>query len=60
MTGFLVDTAEQAGAAVARITRIDRAGCRTGTGQRFGVDRTVPDYLAVYADIIRWLATLLG
>jgi len=53
VTGFLVDTAEQAGAAVARITTIDRAGCRTRARQRFGVDRMVRDYLAVYAGIIR-------
>jgi glycosyltransferase involved in cell wall biosynthesis len=51
VTGFLVETAEQASAAVARITTIDRAGCRTRTRQRFGVDRMVRDYLAVYADI---------
>lgn len=53
VTGFLVDTAEQASAAVSRITTIDRTGCRTRARQRFGVDRMVKDYLAVYADIIR-------
>jgi len=52
VTGFLVDTAEQASAAVASITTIDRAGCRTRARQRFGVDRMVSDYLAVYRDII--------
>ena len=59
VTGFLVDTVEQAGAAVARITTIDRAGCRTRARQRFGVDRMVADYLAVYAEIIRRPATLV-
>lgn len=53
VTGFLVDTAEQASAAVSRLTTIDRAGCRTRARQRFGVDRMVSDYLAVYRDIIR-------
>jgi glycosyltransferase involved in cell wall biosynthesis len=53
VTGFLVDTVEQASAAVATITRIDRAGCRTRARQRFAVDRMVADYLAVYAEIIR-------
>jgi len=52
VTGFLVDTAEQASAAVSRLTTIDRAGCRTRARQRFGVDRMVSDYLAVYRDII--------
>jgi glycosyltransferase involved in cell wall biosynthesis len=53
VTGLLVHTAEQASAAVTRITTIDRAGCRTRARQRFGVDRMVTDYLAVYTDIIR-------
>jgi glycosyltransferase involved in cell wall biosynthesis len=52
VTGFLVHTAEQASAAVTRITTIDRAGCRTRARQRFGVDRMVADYLAVYAGIL--------
>jgi glycosyltransferase involved in cell wall biosynthesis len=53
VTGFLVHTAEQAGAAVARITAIDRAGCRTRAWQRFSVDRMVTDYLHVYDRIAR-------
>jgi glycosyltransferase involved in cell wall biosynthesis len=53
VTGFLVHTAEQASAAVARITTIDRTGCRIRARQRFGVDRMVTDYLAVYATITR-------
>jgi glycosyltransferase involved in cell wall biosynthesis len=52
VTGVLVDTAAQASAAVARITTIDRAGCRTRALQRFAVDRMVTDYLAVYASIL--------
>ncbi len=51
VTGFLVDTAGQASAAVTRIPAIDRAGCRARARQRFGVDRMVTDYLAVYAAI---------
>ena len=53
VTGFLVDTAEQASAAVARITTIDRAGCRNRARQRFGVDRMATDYLAVYSEVLR-------
>jgi glycosyltransferase involved in cell wall biosynthesis len=53
VTGFLVQTAEQASTAVARIATIDRAGCRTRARQRFGVDRMVTDYLRVYHRIAR-------
>jgi glycosyltransferase involved in cell wall biosynthesis len=53
VTGFLVDTVEQAAAAVARIAAIDRAGCRARASQRFGAGRMVTDYLRVYHDIVR-------
>ncbi len=53
VTGFLVHTAEQASAAVARITMIDRVGCRTRAWQRFSADRMVTDYLHVYDRIAR-------
>lgn len=53
VTGFLVQTSEQASAAVSRITMIDRAGCRTRARQRFGVHRMVTDYLHVYDRIAR-------
>ena len=52
VTGLLVDTVEQAVAAVARIAMIDRAGCRTRARQRFDADRMVTDYLRIYRDII--------
>jgi glycosyltransferase involved in cell wall biosynthesis len=53
VTGFLVQTSEQASAAVSRITMIDRAGCRTRARRRFGVHRMVTDYLHVYDRIAR-------
>ncbi|GFJ86827.1 hypothetical protein [Phytohabitans rumicis] len=53
MTGFLVDTVEQAVAAVARVAMIDRAGCRTRARQRFDAARMVTDYLRIYRDLIR-------
>jgi glycosyltransferase involved in cell wall biosynthesis len=53
VTGFLVHNAEQASAAVARITAIDRADCRTRARQRFSVHRMVTDYLHVYDRIAR-------
>ncbi len=47
-TGHLVDGADEAVAALARIGDIDRAACRRRAEQRFSVDRMVDDYLAVY------------
>lgn len=52
VTGFLVDTSGQAAAAVARLAEIDRARCRVRAQQRFGADRMVCDYLAVYRELI--------
>lgn len=53
VTGLLVRTAEQAVEAVGRVTSIDRAACRARARQRFGADRMVTDYLAVYDDLAR-------
>lgn len=53
VTGFLVDTVEQASTAVARIATVDRAACRARAHQRFNADRMVTDYLRVYRDLIR-------
>jgi glycosyltransferase involved in cell wall biosynthesis len=52
VTGFLVQTVDQAVAAVARIATIDRGGCRARAEQRFGADRMVNDYLRIYRDIV--------
>jgi glycosyltransferase involved in cell wall biosynthesis len=51
VTGHLVHTVEQAVDAVARVAAIDRAGCRARARQRFGADRMVTDYLAVYDEV---------
>ena len=53
VTGRLVETVDQAVAAVAGIGGIDRGGCRTRARERFGVDRMVDDYLQIYREIIR-------
>jgi len=60
VTGYLVDTVEQAAAAVARIGMIDRAGCRARARQRFDAGRMVADYLRVYRDIIADGPALIG
>jgi glycosyltransferase involved in cell wall biosynthesis len=52
VTGHLVRGVEQAVAAVGAIGTIDRAGCRARACERFGADRMVADYLAVYERII--------
>jgi len=52
VTGFLVHTAQEAAAAVARIGTIDRAGCRARVEQRFSADRMVEDYLRIYRDLL--------
>ncbi|MFC6080638.1 glycosyltransferase family 4 protein [Sphaerisporangium aureirubrum] len=51
VTGFLVDSLDEAVAAVARVATIDRAGCRAQAGRRFSVDQMVDGYLRVYAGI---------
>lgn len=53
VTGFLVDTVEQATAAVVRIATIDRGGCRNRARERFNADRMVTDYLRVYREVLR-------
>ncbi|MET0270028.1 MAG: glycosyltransferase family 4 protein [Sphingomonas sp.] len=53
VTGFLVDTVDEAVAAVSRLGEIDRAACRKSVVDRFSVDRMADAYLALYRQIIR-------
>jgi len=53
VTGRLVDTVDEAVAAVGGIGGIDRGGCRARTRERFGADRMVDDYLRIYREIVR-------
>ena len=53
VTGFLVDTLDQAIAAIERIDEIDRATCRRAAVARFGVDRMADEYLALYERVVR-------
>jgi glycosyltransferase involved in cell wall biosynthesis len=50
--GFLVDTVEEAIAAVARIPEIDRADCRRHIEEHFTVERMIQDYIQVYETIL--------
>lgn len=51
-TGFVVDTADQAVAAVARLGEIDRRACRADVARRFSVERMAADYHALYRTIL--------
>ena len=53
VTGRLVGGVDEAVAAVASITGIDRGGCRVRARERFGADRMVDEYLRVYRKVIR-------
>jgi glycosyltransferase involved in cell wall biosynthesis len=53
VTGFLVDTFDEAVAAIDRLGEIDRAACRRSVEQRFSVDRMADEYLALYERILR-------
>ena len=52
-TGFLVDDAAAATAAVTRLGELDRADCRDAAQRRFTVSRMVTDYLSVYEQLLR-------
>ncbi len=51
-TGFVVDTVEEAAAAVGRIGEIDRRACRADVAARFSVDRMADAYLALYRRVL--------
>lgn len=52
VTGFLVDSVDEAIAAVARAAAIDRAACRRAAEARFSVERMADDYLALYRRLL--------
>ena len=52
VTGFLVDSFDEAVAAIERVGEIDRAACRAAAESRFGVERMTADYLALYKRIL--------
>ena len=52
VTGFLVDTFDQAVAAIDRIGEIDRAACRKSVEERFTVDRMADRYLDIYKRLL--------
>ncbi|HEY1435463.1 MAG TPA: glycosyltransferase family 4 protein, partial [Thermoanaerobaculia bacterium] len=51
VTGFLGETDEQLAGFVGRVGELDRAACRRRAEERFGVDRMVSEYEALYRKI---------
>jgi glycosyltransferase involved in cell wall biosynthesis len=52
VTGFLVDSFDQAVSAIGRIGEIDRAECRQAVAERFTVDRMADRYLKLYRKLL--------
>jgi len=52
LTGFLVDDADEAVAAVAPAAMLDRAACRRQAASRFGAERMVADYERLFARVV--------
>ena len=52
VTGFLVDSVDQAVEAIGRVGEIDRAACRAAVAARFTVDRMADRYLALYRELL--------
>jgi glycosyltransferase involved in cell wall biosynthesis len=51
VTGFLVDSVDEAVDAISRIGEIDRAACRRAVSARFTVDRMADRYLDLYRSL---------
>lgn len=51
VNGFIVQSEDEAVAALADIERFDRAACRRAFEERFTADRMASDYLAVYRSL---------
>src|SRR6516164_1940402 len=56
VSGFVVETVDQAAAAVARVPSLDRANVRAAFEHRFTIERTAHDYLEMYDGLIRSVA----
>ena len=52
VTGFLVDTVDEAVEAVGRVGALDRVACRARVAERFSVDRMADRYLDLYRRIL--------
>jgi glycosyltransferase involved in cell wall biosynthesis len=57
VTGFVVDTVEEAVEAVGRLDEIDRERCRDEFVERFSARRMAADYLAIYERVAEGAST---
>jgi glycosyltransferase involved in cell wall biosynthesis len=53
VTGFIVDSVDEAVTAVPRTVALDRRAIRRRFEQRFTVERMARDYVALYSDVLR-------
>jgi glycosyltransferase involved in cell wall biosynthesis len=53
VTGFVVDSVNDAVSAVGRIGELDRAACRAHFERRFNVDRMADEYVAAYRRLLK-------
>ena len=60
VTGFLVNSVDEAVDAIGRIGEIDRAACRAVVSARFTVDRMADRYLELYRSLLGVRSSLLG
>ena len=64
VTGFIVNSVDEAAEAVARVGEIDRRACRAAVEERFTAQRMADNYLDLYRKILSKGArngpTLLG
>jgi glycosyltransferase involved in cell wall biosynthesis len=56
VSGFVCQSIDECVAAVAKVTEIDRQGCRDYVSQKFGISAMTDGYEAVYRQVIesRW------
>lgn len=52
VTGFVVDSVEEAIRAVARVPEVSRTRCREVFERRFSVERMASDYVAIYSRLV--------
>jgi glycosyltransferase involved in cell wall biosynthesis len=52
LTGFVVDSIEEAVQAVSGLGRLSRASCRRAFEQRFDAERMAADYVEVYRRLV--------